>query len=120
MQTRLMAKLGEGTGVASTEGSLGKLLGTTFSTIVTVGAFFVLFQMVLGALNWINSQGDKEKIQKAQKQITNAIIGLVILVLVWVLFFTITGDIFGIFEKQADDSYKIVIPHLFGDWKNVF
>lgn len=115
MNTKLIAKLGEGTGVAYEEGSLGKLFGTAFSTIVTVGALFMLFQLVMGALNWINSQGDKEKIQKAQKQITNAIIGVVILVMVWVLFFTITGDIFGIFEKQADGGYKIIIPSLFGN-----
>lgn len=114
MQTKLMAKLGEGTGVASTEGSLGNLFGTAFSTIVTVGALFMFFQLVIGALNWINSQGDKERIQKSQKQITNAIIGLVILVMVWVLFFTITGDIFGIFEKEGD-GWKLVIPYLFGN-----
>lgn len=115
MNTKLIALLGEGTGVAYEEGSLGKLLGSVFSTIVTVGALFMLFQLVMGALNWINSQGDKERIQKSQKQITNAIIGLVILVMVWVLFFTITGDIFGIFEKQAGGGYKIIIPSLFGN-----
>ncbi len=50
MQTRLMAKLGEGTGVASTEGSLGKLFGTAFSTIVSVGALFVFFQMIMALM----------------------------------------------------------------------
>jgi len=115
MDIKQLALLGEETGVASTEGSLGKLFGTAFSTIVTVGALFVFFQMIMGALNWINSQGDKERIQKAQKQITNALIGLVILIMVWVLFFTITGDIFGIFEKTADGGYKLVLPSLFGN-----
>lgn len=114
MQTNLLAKLGEGTGVAYQKGSLGSLIGTVFSIVVTVGGLFMLFQMIMGSLNWINSQGDKEKIQKAQKQITNAIIGLVILVMVWVLFFTIAGDILGIFQKEADGGYTIVIPSLFG------
>ncbi|OGK64613.1 hypothetical protein A2209_03210 [Candidatus Roizmanbacteria bacterium RIFOXYA1_FULL_41_12] len=111
---QILAALGEGTGVASSEGSLGALFGTVFSMIVTVGALFVFFQMVMGALNWINSQGDKEKITKAQKQITNALIGLVLLVLVWVLFFTIAGNILGIFEKEGD-GWKLVIPYLFGN-----
>ena len=114
LKSQTLAALGEGTGVASTEGSLGKLFGTVFSMAVTVGALFVFFQLVTGSLNWINSQGDKEKITKAQKQITNALIGLVILVLVWVLFFTIAGDIFGIFEKEGD-GWKLVIPTLFGN-----
>ena len=114
MNHQLIAKLGENTGVAYEEGSLGKLFGTAFNTIVTVGALFVFFQMIMGALNWINSQGDKEKIQKAQKQITNALIGLVILVMIWILFFTITGEIFGIFEREGD-GWKLVIPSLFGN-----
>lgn len=115
MDKQILAKLGEGTGVVGTEEDLGSLFGTVFSIIVTVGALFVFFQMIMGSLNWINSQGDKEKIQKAQKQITNALIGLVFLVLVWVLFFTVTGDILGIFEKQAGGGYRLVIPGLFSN-----
>jgi cytochrome bd-type quinol oxidase subunit 2 len=116
MNTQFLAKLGEGTGFENSEGALGKLIGNVFSMAVTVGGLFVFFQMVMGALNWINSQGDKEKITKAQKQITNALIGLVLLVMVWVLFFTITGDILGIFERREDGGgWAIVIPSLFGD-----
>lgn len=112
MKTQLLAALGDNVGAPSEQGQLGALFGTGFSMIVTIAALFVLFQMIMGALNWINSQGDKERIQKAQKQITNAIIGLVLLILVWVLFFTITGDIFGIFEKEGE-GWKLVIPYLF-------
>ena len=112
----LLAKLGEGTQVASKEGSFGKLIGNVFTIAVSVGALFVLYQLVLGALNWINSTGDKEKVEKARKQITNALIGLVILVLVWVLFFTLAGDILGIFTKDpSDGGWKLEIPTLFAD-----
>lgn len=116
MNIKLLAKLGEETvtGVGSTENSFGKLFGTAFSMVVTVGGLFALYHLIMGALNWINSQGDKEKLTKAQKQITNALIGLVILVVIWVLFFTVAGDILGIFQKEGNE-YKIVIPSLFGN-----
>jgi len=111
----LLARLGEGTGVISEEGSLGKLIPNLFNIAVTLGAFFVMYQLILGALGWINSAGDKEKISKAQKQMTNALIGLVILVSIWILFFTIAGDILGIFEGSSEEGFRLVLPSLFGD-----
>jgi len=111
----LLAKLGDGTGVATTEAGLGELIPTVFSMAATLGGFFMMYQMILGALNWINSAGEKEKVDKARKQITNAIIGMVILVIVWVLFFTITSDILGIFENLGGGKYQIQIPSLFSN-----
>jgi len=111
----LIAKLGAGTGVASEAGSLGKLIPTVFNLAVTLGAFFVMYQLILGALNWINSAGDKDKISKAQKQMTNALIGLVILVSIWIFFFTIAGNILGIFESDGAGGWRLVLPHLFGN-----
>jgi len=74
----------------------------------------MLFQMIMGAVNWINSEGDKEKLTKAQKQITNALIGFVILFGVWVLFITLTTQIFPIFE-QTPTGLKFNLPSLFGN-----
>jgi Fe2+ transport system protein B len=75
----------------------------------------LLFNLLMGSLNWINSQGDKEKIAKAQKQITNAFIGLVLLIIVMALYFTIIVDIFGIFERDpVTNEIKFVLPSLFG------
>lgn len=117
MINKYLAALGDETitGVASKEEDLGKLISTAFTLATVVGAFFVLYQLVLGALNWINSAGDKEKITKAQKQMTNALIGLVLLIMVWVLFFTIAGDILGIFKKDSGGAFRIEIPSLFGN-----
>lgn len=112
----LIARLGEGTGVISEENSLGKLIPNLFNIAVTLGAFFVMYQLIMGALSWINSGGDKEKVEKARKQMTNAIIGLIILVSIWILFFTIAGDILGIFEGSSRDGFRLVLPNLFGDW----
>lgn len=111
--SQILANLGENTGVASAKGSLGKLIGDVFTIAVSVGAMFVFYQLVMGALNWINSAGDKEKITKAQKQITNSLVGLLLLVLVWVLFFTVAGEILGILTKDGNKGYILEIPSLF-------
>jgi hypothetical protein len=59
------------------------LLGQTLSNILTllfIGAglaFFFLF--VIGGLKWITSAGEKEKVEGAKKQITSAIVGLILI-----------------------------------------
>jgi hypothetical protein len=52
-------------------------------------------------------------VDKARKQITNALIGFIILIFVWFLFFALTSDILGIFQKSGDGSYQFKLPSLF-------
>ncbi|MGI6278372.1 MAG: pilin [Patescibacteria group bacterium] len=65
------------------------LLGQTLSNILTLlfivagAAFFFMF--VLGGVKWIASGGDKEKIEGARKQITAAIVGLVLILSVFAI-----------------------------------
>lgn len=49
--------------------------------IMTVVAFiWFIFQLFIGAISWLGSGGDKAKLQEAQKKITTAVVGLVIVV----------------------------------------
>ncbi|MCR4326783.1 MAG: hypothetical protein NUV52_03960 [Candidatus Roizmanbacteria bacterium] len=92
--------------------AIGKLISSLFSLIFIVGGLLVAYQLFMAALNWINSHGEKDKIEKAQKQITNAIIGLAILFATMALYVTIVGDIFGII-KRTEGGWTIVLPQLF-------
>lgn len=44
-----------------------------------IGALFFFFIMIMGAIQWISSGGDKNALEEAKHKITNAIIGIVIL-----------------------------------------
>ncbi len=52
-----------------------------WKTIVIIGGLAFLIYFVWGGLNWILAGGDKSKIESAQKQMTNGLMGLVILVI---------------------------------------
>jgi len=60
--------------------------GTALGAIITqlVGALFIagflltFFFLIMGGLTWITAGGDKTKLEKARDQITQAIIGLII------------------------------------------
>jgi cytochrome bd-type quinol oxidase subunit 2 len=57
---------------------------TNILTIMFIGAgvtFFFMF--AVGGIKWIISGGDKEKIEAAKKQISSAIIGLVLIFLIF-------------------------------------
>lgn len=85
-------------------GALENLTGLSFvqkavpaaiGLIFVVGIIFFLFMMLLGAITWISSGGDKAAIEGARGRITNAAIGVVLLLSTFALF-KIIESFFGI------------------------
>jgi len=83
--------LGEiGTGVAglplagaTKAGAFGmfrSVLSLAIGVITVVGFIWFFFLIVTAAITWMSSGGEKNKIQDAQKRITNGIIGIVLLI----------------------------------------
>ncbi len=81
-------------------------LGGEPETIIGVAAaaglkiFFVaagitaLIFLLRGSINWISSGGDKEKLDKARKTLTNAVVGLLIIFAVLAGIYTLENVIF--------------------------
>ena len=69
---------------------------STFVGIMTVIAFiWFLYNIFMGAIAWIGSEGDKAKLQSAQKRITHAIVGLIVVISA-IFLIKVIGTIFGI------------------------
>jgi len=66
--------------------------------VLTVGALTSLTFLLWGGFDWITSQGDKEKIQKAQRKITYALLGLIFLIVALGIFGIIAGNVLGIIQ----------------------
>lgn len=66
-----------------------------------IGAFFVfafvmaLFYLLLGGFNWITAGGDKTRLQGARDEITNALVGLIVVGAGWAIMMLV-GDFLGI------------------------
>ncbi len=69
--------------VATDAGNLGQALVTL---VIVTAALLALFYMVMGAINWIRSGGDKTKLEEARHQIVAAVVGLLVLASVWALY----------------------------------
>ena len=63
--------------------SLGNILAWVIKLVFVLASVFVIYNLIFGALEWIQSGGDKERVEKARKRITSAIVGLIILFLVF-------------------------------------
>ncbi|MFA6814365.1 MAG: hypothetical protein GX943_01490 [Candidatus Pacebacteria bacterium] len=62
---------------------------------ITIGSLAVILYFLLGAFGWITSGGDKTKVEEARNKITNAIVGLVLLVSSFVLLSFLSKILFG-------------------------
>lgn len=53
-------------------------LSNLIALFFSLAAVILVFMIIWGAFDWLISEGDKEKIQGAQKKIINAIIGIIL------------------------------------------
>lgn len=64
--------------------------------IMTIVAFiWFIFVLFTGAISWLGSEGDKVKVQTAQKRITHGLVG-VIIVISAIFLIKLVGVVFGI------------------------
>jgi hypothetical protein len=74
---------------------LGGLIGGAVAMLLIVGTIAAFIFLILGALRWILSSGDKAKLQQAQETITNAILGLILLASAWAII-ALVGNFLGL------------------------
>lgn len=74
---------------------LGSILSWAIRIVLIMAAFFVFYHMLRGALDWIQSGGDKEKVEKARKEMTTAVVGLLVMFVTFALIVLIE-QVFGI------------------------
>ncbi len=81
-----------------TEGGTGfftTLLPNIITLLLIVGALVFFFMLVVGAIQWISSGGDKQGLESARGKLTNAVLGIVILFAAFAII-TLIENFFGI------------------------
>lgn len=76
-------------------GFLQKILPNALGLLLVAGVTFFLFMILIGSVTWITSGGDKAAIEASKSRITNAIIGVVILLSTFAIV-NIVENFFGI------------------------
>lgn len=74
--------------------NLVQILAFLVRFMLIIAGLAALIFLVLGALSWVTSSGEKEKVSKAQEKIQAAVVGLVVLVAVLALIVTLEQVVF--------------------------
>ena len=70
-----------GGNIISPNQSIGSIVTFLVAFIIVIAFFAALLYIVIGALQWITSGGDKQKVADARNHIIAAIIGLIVVAL---------------------------------------
>jgi len=74
---------------------LGNFLTALINVIYILGAIFLILMLLWGAIDWITSGGEKDKVEAARNKITHAIIGFIIMAIT-VAILAVVGTFTGI------------------------
>lgn len=65
--------------LAGSETSFIEFLGRILGAIMIIASLMLLLYLLWGGISWISAGGDASKIQKARDQMTQAVIGIIVL-----------------------------------------
>lgn len=106
----------EGWGPWAQPGGIGQAASyftTIFSNLIgfltIIAGLWFMLQFISGALGWITSGGDKAGVQAAQRRITNAFIGLFVVVAAYAIIWII-GQLLGFDILQPQELIKLIGP----------
>jgi hypothetical protein len=71
------------------ESTSGQYLELVLGAVMIISLLLLLFNLILGSIDWITSNGDSGKLEKSRNRITQSIIGILILASMIALFLVI-------------------------------
>lgn len=104
-----------GSDFAKSPNALGTLFSNAILVFIVIAELIALIYLLWGALDWITSGGDKEKLLKARKKIQNAIIGLLIIFAALVIFNVLVGIVLGgRIIQSTGNGFQFTLPTVDG------
>ena len=91
----LNAAYGTPGGSGGAPGRIEALLTILLGVITVFGFVYFIFQIFIGAIQWITAGADKDAVQRAQKRFMNSVVGLVVLLLAYSLI-GLVGKLLGV------------------------
>jgi hypothetical protein len=75
-----IGEIGSPTFIAGGASSFETIISLIIAVMTVVAGIYFLITLIAAAYNWIGSEGDKVKLKSAQDKITQAVVGLVIVI----------------------------------------
>lgn len=76
-----------GLGTADLKGTITNII----SWVLGIVSLVAVVMIIIGGLQWMTSGGNEEKVEKAKKTISSAVVGIVIVILAWAIVIFTAG-----------------------------
>jgi len=96
-------------GDASVPELLNTIISNTYTFLTLVGGISFILYFVLGALNWVTASGKQDKVEKAKSMMTDATIGIIIIVLSYPIIYII-GRVLGLDILHPENIIPMLGP----------
>ena len=90
----LPASIGKGA-VSDGGNALGKLISSLIGALFIAGFLLAVVFVIQGGISWITAGGDKTKLETARDQITNSLVGIIVVGASYALT-TLVANFFGL------------------------
>jgi hypothetical protein len=84
---------------------LGAIISQLVGALFIAGFLLAFVYLLIGGISWITSGGDKTKLEKARDEITNSIMGIIVVAASWAISILV-ANFFGL------DLTKLTIPSI--------
>ena len=65
--------------------TIAKLVSSFIVILMIIASILFVFSLLIGGIRWILSAGNKDSLDKAKRQIVNALVGLLIVFSAWAI-----------------------------------
>lgn len=96
--------------VTDTGITTANIISSIIGFLTIVAGLWFMIQFILGAVSWISAGGDKGKVQQAKDKITQAVIGLAIVVAAYAIAGLI-GNILGLDFLNIGGALNLIDPN---------
>jgi hypothetical protein len=93
---------------------ISRIITFGIQTFFVIGGLTVLFFLLWGAYDWITSGSEEEKLNSAKQKMTNAVIGIILMVVALGVFTVVSGDILGIIRLNNEGNWIFNLPTIGG------
>lgn len=96
-------------GIGPAAQAFAKIISNIIGVMTISAGIWFIFQFIIGAYSWMAAGSDQQAIQNAQQKITNAVMGLVVVVAAYAII-SLLGVILGFDILQPQKLLEFVRP----------
>lgn len=109
--TQAFAPVAGETGVAAVGGPIASFISNFLGFITGLAGIMFLIYLIFAGLSWVSSGGDKGKVEAARNQMTQAALGLVVVIAAYSIA-GVVGKVLGLDILNPVNVIQTIIPKI--------